>query len=206
MAWTHPTGIIPKRVAIVALGPSSAAYVELQKQHEPPRFDEVWSLNTGHRLFAPDVLFHLDDLIDFEQRWPDWAEEKKGLTCPIITSHEYAGYPQALEFPLQEVVQFYGGRHPVLHGSSLPYLLAYAGFIGVEEIALYGVDYSYPDLERAEQGRSIAAFWVGRLEGIGVHVYIESTSELLDTHRRVHEWGFPCFYGYVRQPMLRAPE
>lgn len=207
-AWSHPTARarehgIPESVALVALGPSRQDYLEAITRHEFQGFDEVWTVNTGLRYVPADLVWVMDDLDFYADRFPQYGRDLERCTLPIITSKAYpARFPHGLAFPLQEVVDWCGHQAAIFHDNSIPYALAYAGWIGVRQLVLYGVDYSYPNLDRVEAGREVAAHWIGFLKGRGMQVAITESSSMLQTYRRVRDPEFRPFYGYLRPPII----
>lgn len=206
MTYEHPTGNTPKNVALVALGPSKADFFEMQTPHEPlAAFDEVWTMNTGLRFVKHDLVFIMDDLLDFGSRYPEYGTAMRGHGKPILTSATYAEYPAAVRYPIEAVIAAAPQSANYYHHNSVPYVLAYANWLGVERIALFGCDYSYPNMAHREEGQAVTAFWCGYLRGRGIEVDIAQGSSLLETGRRVADPLFRQFYGYLRQPTLRAP-
>ena len=81
-------------------------------------------------------------------------------------------------------------------------MLAYAGFVGVTRLMLAGIDCSWPDRpDLSEAGNAVVCYWIGRLEGLGVNVEINSDSTLNNT-RNHGKYGWKPFYGYLRQPVI----
>ena len=209
--WQHPTnramltGELPRSVAIVGLGPSRQTFFDLLTKHEPGvTFDEVWTLNTGLRYVPHDLVFVMDDLVDFSDHYPEYGDALRLHTRPIITSAATPEFPWARNYPLHKVLaQVPAAMHSAFYHNSMPYLLAYCALLGtVERLALFGVDYSHPDIAAREAGREVCALWIGFLRGVGVEVDIASTSTMLNTHQLVHDPLYRPFYGYVRQPAV----
>ena len=93
--------------------------------------------------------------------------------------------------PLKEMLMHYGARmvqlreskqipderHVRLAGegfclywrNSIPLMLAYAGFIGVESIQLFGADYVYNGVT-VESGLADVMYWIGALRAMGVSI------------------------------------
>lgn len=250
--WQHPTGGKPKRIAIVACGPSFAKWHAANMRYQPaiPGVDEVWAVNKGIRTLNCDLCFVLDDLIGEYRKAPDYicdvtrrsftagipiiatglddggAEFISGIEDQIISGlpdnaslSERSGF---FEFPLFEILEYYGlawhqargiwqgGGAPVniniadvrlagqrfayyLH-NSIPMMLAYAGFIGVSEIVLAGVDYTFPGSDIREDDRPNAEYWIGYLRAMGIDVRPIDGTTILNTMKQ------PWCYGYARQP------
>lgn len=101
----------------------------------------------------------------------------------------YEAYPGLVSFPFTEV----------LADLSLPYLnntvsyaIALALHMGVDEIWLYGVDFTYPDAHISEKGRACCEFLLGRASMMGCQVFVPPESTLLDANEPDHM----RFYGY----------
>jgi hypothetical protein len=193
----------PARVALVALGPSRTAYHELLAHHEPSApWEEVWTLNTGMRALRADLCFVMDDEAEFALRYPEYGDLLRAPPCPVITGCVYDEYP-AIAYPLAGVTLWTGVGGPY-HDCSIPWILAYAGAIGVAEVTLFGVDFDFPDLARRERGREVTAWWCGFLQGRGCQVRIVETSSLLRTRDRMGDPEFRPYYGYMSQSAVDA--
>lgn len=196
MAWEHPTGDVPESVAIVGLGPSKRDFVADQGRHEPGnRVDEVWAVNTAIRWCKHDVAFIMDDMNEFSRFYPDYGETMRNNEAPIITSRKYEQFEPALEFPLAEVV---GATQQLYFNNSVPYMIAYALFIGVKRIVLFGVDYTHPGTTAREDGRGCTEFWLGYAIAKGMSVEICTSSTLMDVSSGQR------FYGYLSQPLIKT--
>jgi len=207
MSWKHPTGQNPKRVAIVCLGPTKLDLVEVQTAHEPQRdlrhndVDELWGLNAGiNWLWGRvkwDLVFIMDHLGGESAKHPQYGRHIAQLSnrIPIITSDNTEGFPDVFPYPLRDVVTEVGAENAYFH-NSLPYMLAYALFIGVKEIHLWGADYSHEQLKDRESDRANAEYWVGFCRARGVRVIVPESTTLLNS--RNHGW----FYGYLHQPPM----
>jgi len=83
--------------------------------------------------------------------------------------------------------------------NSVPVMIAYALYIGVRRIYLYGADYTYPGQDATEDGRGSCSYWVGFARAQGMQVHVNKDSTLLDTRDPKK------LYGYARQPLIRTP-
>jgi SAM-dependent methyltransferase len=206
--WKHPTNKIPETVMLVGLGPSKLQFIESMLPHDfRPSWGELWTINKGIDLFPQaDIAWVMDDIQDHAFRWPNYGHALNKFKGAIISqSLPPNGIENIFEYPLLEVLKFYHGRpYDFMHTISVPYILAYAGYIGVKRIILAGIDCHWPDNARlTEAGQSVVCYWIGRLEALGVQVDIVSSSALNDTHRQA-SYGFARFYGYLRQPVLET--
>lgn len=82
--------------------------------------------------------------------------------------------------------------------NSIPLILAYAGFIGVRTINLFGADYDFPGQAIHEADKPNAEYWCGLLIGLlGIEIKVSSRTTLLSTNQG------RAIYGYgPRQPVL----
>jgi len=84
--------------------------------------------------------------------------------------------------------------------NSLPYMLAYALFVNVHEVTLFGVDYSIEGSHIREDDRANCEYWIGFLRACGMKITVTDNTTLLNTTRQ------PWWYGYgARPPKLRDP-
>lgn len=203
VGWQHPTGSAPESVCILGLGPSRSDFFDCMIPHDfIPPWKEVWGINVGIR-FPHDLLWCMDNLPKELQRYgtEHYADQLRASVKPIITSEADPSCPAAVEYPLKDVLAYWG-HWPVLPQSSLPAVLAYAGFIGAKSIYLFGVDYTWTDARR-EAGALWTSFWLGRLVERGVQINITESSTLLEARDRIHNPDYAQFYGYSIQPNLK---
>lgn len=192
----------PKKIAIVALGPSSGNYIQdVDKAGDRFKlFDETWTFNSYCSVIESDRLFHMDDVLVQErraragnQRVAGMLEAMKRYKGPIYTSFAEPAYPTMVDYPLGAIAQKYNSLY---FTSTPPYALAYAGLIGVEEAWLYGMDYTWPDIAGAERGRACMEYWVGRVMGLGMRIRVAKDTSLLDTS--ISRRSDIKLYGYDR--------
>lgn len=185
---------VVKKIAIVCLGPSAFTWAghRLSKNTEAQNYDAVWTVNRGARVFAHDLVFVMDDLEDEDEKDPSYGAFLKQHDRPIITSRVYEDWPTAIEYPLGEIVAHSGKQHCYFH-NSLPYMLAYADYIGVNDITLFGCDYTDDQGNVREDDRANAEYWVGVLRARHIRVGIVDSSTLCN--QKKHGW----FYGYHDQ-------
>lgn len=189
----------PHHVAIVALGPSSDAYFRQVKALGGRRglADEVWAVNGLGDVIACDRIFHMDDVAVQEAR----AEARPGTNIaemvrwlrthpgPIYTSRLRPGYPGLVEFPLEAVLN--AGGVPYLN-NTVAYAVAYARFIGVKKLSIYGVDFTRANRHDGERGRACVEFWLGLCTASGMEIDLPAETALMDACAPPAE----LFYGY----------
>lgn len=187
-------------VSIVALGPSSLSYVQMMEglggRHA--FCDEVWGINSYGDVLACDRVFHMDDVKVQEQRSANnpkigrMIESLKRFSGPVVTSRAYPDYPNFVAYPLEDVINAVGTPY---FNCTPAYAIAYAIYLGVRRISLFGLDFTWPNAHDAEQGRACCEYWVGRAMQRGIEVFVCNTSSLMDAN-------VPSdlkFYGYDTQ-------
>jgi hypothetical protein len=191
-----------------------------------PNPDETWAINKGIRTIGSDMAFVLDDLEGERRQSAQYADDLLAYAKnkPIITSElmdcERPTWPGKIHnYPLTEVMDHIGeglvekqgiknptrrqirdaGTHAgyYMH-NSVPMILAYALFIGVREIRLYGADYTIRASDNMEENRPNCEYWVGFLRAWGVRVRVPGGTTLLNTDQNKR------IYGYARVPVLGA--
>ncbi len=179
---------VPKHVAILGLGPSLEAYVDVAKRFGARLgfADEVWGMNAVADVVHCDRVFHMDDVRIQEIRAaarPEsniaamlgWLKRHPG---PVYTSIPHPDYPGLVAFPLEAVLNELGG---VLYfNSTAAYVVALAVAVGVEKITLFGCDFTYPNAHQAEQGRGCVEFYLGMAKARGIKIGLPNSTTLLD--------------------------
>lgn len=177
----------PEHVAILALGPSVGSYLEFTKRIGGRRkfCDEVWTINALGNVFDCDRVFHMDDVRIQEIRGaakPDgniaallpWLKAHPG---PVYTSRPHPDYPGLVPFPMQEVVRDTGYAY---FNSTAAYAVAFAVFLKVKKITLFGMDFTYAHSHHSEKGRACVEFWLGIAAARGIKISIPQKSSLMD--------------------------
>lgn len=177
----------PGHVAILGLGPSVSAYLEITKRMGGRRrfCDETWVINALGNVFDCDRVFHMDDVRIQEIRAaarPDsniaamvqWLRAHPG---PVYTSRTHPDYPGLVAYPLQDVVDDAGYAYM---NSTAAYAVAYAIHLKVKKITLFGFDFTYANSHQAEKGRACVEFWLGIAAARGIKLSIPRSSSLMD--------------------------
>ena len=178
-----------KRVAILGHGPSIAQYLDLTKRHggRSKLFDEVWTINALGDVFACDLVFHMDDVRIQEIRAAanpsgniaamlPWL---KRCPVPVVTSRSHPDYPALVDFPLEDVLNHFGHEY---FNSTAAYAIAFAVHIGVAELSLFGMDFTYPNRHDAEKGRACVEYWLGQARARGIKLFMPRESTLMDAY------------------------
>ncbi len=226
--WKHPTGVSPKSLNLIALGPTSGDFQAAMCNYDPiiPPADETWTVNKGFRTIRAELVFILDDLIGERVKSERYYEDICSIGIPIITSiidGEVRGQYHKVNlhrFPIERIIDWYGymwlckrtghNKHSSADvreagkeiagymKNSIPMMLAYAGFVGVRDINLFGADYDFPGQALHEADKPNCEYWVGMLRGLlGARVRVSSRTTLLQTNQGTAKYG----YG-ARQPDL----
>lgn len=178
----------PDSVAILGLGPSLEAYVDVVKRIGNRRefVDEVWGINAAADVIQCDRVFHMDDVRIQEIRAaarPDsniaamlkWLKVHPG---PVYTSRSHPEYPGLIDYPLADVMNSCGGVG--YFNSTAAYAVAFAVHMQVKRIMLFGCDFSYPNSHDAEKGRACVEFYLGMAKARGIAIGLPNTTALMD--------------------------
>ena len=137
------------------------------------RFD-MWD-----RWFDTHTLGHIQKHRPHALPWYRAQDARK----PIYLLDRYEDIPASVALPIKELQRFYATPQGVeeCFTSSLDWMMALAGMEGVDRIELWGVDL-WAGKERATQ-RDGGHYWIGRLRGMGVDVFIPDESSMCKTER-----------------------
>lgn len=192
-----------EHVAIVGLGPSSRAYIDQVERHggRHALFDETWVINSFGDVLAHDRVFHMDDVANTSRESVDesikpevrhkltnmlgWLKTHPG---PVYTSIADPHFPGLVAYPLEDVINAVGTAY---FNNSVTYAVAFAIYMKVKKVTLFGCDYSYGQENHEGTGRACVEFWLGVAAARGVHVSVANTSSLMDSNKPDRK-----FYGY----------
>jgi hypothetical protein len=104
----------------------------------------------------------------------EWLKKHPG---PIITSRAHPDYPGLVEFPLEQVINDLKFAY---FNSTAAYAIAYAIWLGVKRISVFGMDFTYANAHRAEKGRANVEFLLGIAAARGIKLTIPKDSSLMD--------------------------
>jgi hypothetical protein len=174
-------------IAILGLGPSLGAYVDIVKRigNRHSFCDEVWGINAVGGVVQCDRIFHMDDVRVQEIRAEaaplsnianmlGWMRKHPG---PIYTSIPHPDYPGTVAFPLADVVNSSGIAY---FNSTAAYAVAYAVHIGATKISPFGFDFTYSDSHAAEKGRACVEFHLGIAKARGIEIALCDRTTLMD--------------------------
>ena len=189
----------PEHVVILGLGPSLESYVDRVKRMGGRHAfaDEVWGVNAVGGVLQCDRVFHMDDVRIQEiraaaqpqsniARMLEWLRKHPG---PVYTSRPHPDYPGLVAYPLQDVVNSCGWSY---FNSTVAYAVAYAVHIGVKQISLFGLDFTYADSHKSEKGRGCVEFHLGIAAARGIKIGFPENTSLMDSIAPIEE----RIYGY----------
>ena len=183
------------KIAIVGLGGSYADYIAARVASQ--EFDEIWGINCIGAIIHVDRTFMMDPVtgvLDTENAGSQTGIARKFLsknTAPIHSCVQHKDYPAIELYPLEEVVKSTGYCY---FNNTVAYAMAYAVWKKAEKICLYGIDFTYKNVNMAESGRACVEFWCAIAASKGIKLEIAHRSGLLDTNVPENE----KLYGYHR--------
>jgi hypothetical protein len=105
----------------------------------------------------------------------EWLKSHPG---PVYTSRAHPDYPGLVDYPLADVMNACGGL--AYFNGTCAYAVAFALFLGVKKLTLFGCDFSYANSHQAEQGRGCVEFYLGMFRARGGLIGLPNTTSLLD--------------------------
>lgn len=151
-----------KRIIILGSGPTLRSY-----KYE--NGDTVWCPYSLYNSYIVDKISMFFGMHDYE----------RGLIDNIIDLDSY---------PLEDIVNKFDSTY---FTNTISYMIAYALFIGVDDIEIYGVDMNGEQEYIAERGSVM--YWIGYARALGVKVHMAS------------EIDKPAFlYGYEPSKNLKS--
>lgn len=192
----------PAHVSILGLGPSVDCYLDVTKRLGGRHVlcDEVWAINALGSIIQCDRIFHMDSVLIQQiraaalpqsniARMLEWM---RTTTVPIYTSHLHPDYPSLVEYPLQAVIRDCGIAYI---NNTAAAAVAFANYIGVKQISMWGCDYTYPNMQDAERGRACTEFHLGITRARGGTIGLPDRTSLMDSVCPADE----RIYGYDAQ-------
>jgi hypothetical protein len=183
------------KIAIVGLGGSFSDYASARIASQ--EFDEIWGINCIGGIIHVDKTFMMDPVsrfLDTENAGTQTGIARKFLKenkKPIITCQLDKRIKQLELYPLKEVATELKFCY---FNNTVAYAVAYAIWSKVKTICLYGIDFTYKNVNMAESGRACVEFWCAIAVSKGIKIEIASKSGLLDTNVPDNE----KLYGYHR--------
>jgi len=191
------------KIAIVGLGNSYADYLSARIASQ--EFDEIWGINCIGGVIHVDRTFMMDPVtrfIDTENAGSQTGIARDFLTKntkPIYSCVIHPDFPAIELYPLEQVAKETGLCY---FNNTVAYALGYAVWKKVERICLYGVDFTYKNVNMAESGRACVEFWCATAISKGIKIEVAHNSGLLDTNVPDNE----KLYGYHRleDPLIQT--
>ena len=192
-------------IAIVGLGGSYADYIAARVASQ--EFDEIWGINCIGGIIHVDKTFMMapaSRFIETENAGSQTGIAREFLTknkAPIFSCAKHPDFPAIKQYPLEDVVKSTGYCY---FNNTVAYAIAYAVWKQVEKISLYGIDFTYKNVNMAESGRACCEFWCAIAVSKGIKLEVAHRSGLLDTNVPDNE----KLYGYHRldDPLVQTVE
>lgn len=123
----------------------------------------------GTQLMYPKQ-FH--KLFAFDESLEKWYTDDMKKRGPIVSWQPY----KDIDYPLDEILAEFKTRY---FTNSISYMIAYAIYMKVKKISVYGVDVAF-GAPYAQENRGVE-YWMGRAEERGIEVFCPEKSHLLRT-------------------------
>ena len=144
---------------IIILGYSGTA-------NECPFDTETWGINIAGSFFPEKKISYC---FAFDELPSEYVKEMKAL-APVISFQPYAD----IKYPLKEIEKAFNTKYFV---NTVGFMIAYAIYIGVIRLSLYGCDTIIGAMwQRESKG---VEYWLGRAEEHGIELRLPPKSGLL---------------------------
>jgi len=166
--------------ALVGFAPATRTYapwndstVDLWGLNEETSFD-WWKVPedgiTGWFQMHPEHSFRRKDNHN-DPKHLEWLQ--KPHPFPVFMQDKYEDIPASVKYPWDDIKQKYG----TYFTSSFAYAIILLYELGYKRIEVYGFEMA-SDAEYSHQ-RPNACYWIGKLRGWGIDIYVPPTSKLL---------------------------
>lgn len=166
-----------KKVALVGFASNS---LHLVPWNDPSY--EIWSMNQGymhmHRYADRWFEMHQPEATA-DLRDPNYLNFLASMDIPIYMTDLREGIPNAVRYPIERAMQWTKRDYFM---STVAYMLVLAAMEGFEQVDLYGINLAIGEEYFYEKPN--CEYLIGRLEGIGIKVYVPQASSLLKQFRR----------------------
>lgn len=177
-----------RKVSIVGFAPSTRD----KAPYNDPDW-EIWVLNEYHTILPAGGVTNITKWFDIHQRETvinssrdkNYIDKLKASTIPILMCKHYDDIPMSVEYPLDDIIKTLQTDY---FTNSISYMVAYALYEGVDELAVYGVDMAQ-DEEYAKERPSVEYF-IGYARAKGIPVYIPPESDICKV---------PYYYGFQEE-------
>lgn len=177
-----------RKVAIVGFAPSTRD----KAPYNDPDW-EIWVLNEYESILpqmgASNVTrwfeLHQRDTVLLSSRDKSYIDKLKNSKIPIMMCDKYDDIPMSEKYPLDDII---AKLETDYFTNSISYMVAYAVYIGVDEIGIYGVDMAQD--EEYSKERPSVEYFVGYARAKGIPVYIPPESDICKV---------PYYYGFQEE-------
>jgi len=115
-----------------------------------------------------------------------WMKSYQG---PIYTSRRHHEFTGTVGMPVEAMINDLKFDY---FNSTAAWAVAYAIYIGVKKIRIFGCDFTYENAHDAEKGRACVEFWLGIASQRGIQISLPTTTSLMDACESRQD----RFYGY----------
>lgn len=163
----------PKKVAIVGTQPSSRVVAPFGD----PEWT-IWGTSPGNMNMLPRIDAWFEMHVNL--MWPKYRIYGEPYIRWVNDNHwpvvaiDQRFFPRAIRYPIEDILKKFGLPQPYFFTSTFAYTMAYAIHVGVEEMALYGVDMSSKDEYILQRGGGHHFICVAYERGIKVTIPPES--------------------------------
>lgn len=184
---TRPPLVGPGRLRKIGLLGSHEASLKFAPWDDPAW--EFWGHASSRGMYrrSPDRLFDLHREACWTRSNNKGQKYLKFLQTnriPIYMQEARPEIPASLRYPLEQVSMLCQRPYFTNHAA---YMIALALSEGVTHIGFFGVNYS-PDCEYGTQ-RGSTEYWIGRAEGMGVHMVFPPTCTLLADPKELYGYA-----------------
>lgn len=171
---------VPKRVVLLGRGTGGELHTRKRFTHK------IWACfsavqafhNKIHLVFGADPL---EVLVNSKGKKADNVAMRlvvmdrcQRQNIPIFLPKVYPEHPTSMAYPLREIVKKFGITY---FSNTVCYMVAYAVYIGVKQLDLYGINMDYGSEYEHEKGG--LEFWLGFAMGKGIKVKVHGEKSMV---------------------------
>ncbi len=181
------------RIVILTRGEGFTEYINLIPTHE------IWACFSIVREipFGIDLVFGIDPieaLVNKKDEVEDKVAMRKEVVkrvnrqgIPIFLPKIYPNIPTSMKYPLKKIVNKFGITY---FSNTVCYMIAYAIYIGVKQIDLYGVNMKPSEEYRHQKGG--VEFWLGFAMGKGLKIEVHGKESKVLKTKTGKLYGYDC--------------
>jgi len=176
---------VPKRVFILGRGKGFLDYEEFNALST----HDVWAVLSVIQMVHEgiDLVFDPHDIDKPTSAVKAVHKKIKKLKIPIFLQKVSPGLPTSMKYPLKEIVDEFGITY---FTNTVCYMIAYAIYIGVEQIDLAGVNQVGKDEYINQKGG--VEFWLGFAKGKGLKVGVHGMYSKVLKNKDKRLYGYDC--------------